>query len=179
MAAGAVFTKKIGGVPGWGWAIGGVIVGGGLLYYEKKKKAAAAAQAAAAPSSAPGAATGAGVATMPYGPAGGAGIDSNTLAAILASQGAGSVASSGTAATPAPYVPPTGETYGGAGYGTPSGTGTITSYSGQQFAELLPGSNAVPGQTYYYQPAPGIFTPIPAGQNVEGAPYFVPVGASA
>jgi hypothetical protein len=197
---GGILTKKIAGVPGWGWALGGLVVFGGAYYYEKKKKASAAAATAATPaaSTAAGAAT-TGAATTPYGPSGGAGIDPGTLAAILSSQGAGSTAAANT--TPGSQALATGETFTGSGYGiSPSASGAqgvnatpsstpVVSNSGVYYTEVsqaqLPALNAA-GTAVYYQPVPGVFTPVPPGateNNLQGlvgnTPLFIQSGTTA
>jgi hypothetical protein len=73
-------SKKIGGIPTWGYLAAGVVVIGGVLYL-RKKNAAQAALATSTPAS------GTQVATTPFGPGGGdGGIGTDTLSAILASQ---------------------------------------------------------------------------------------------
>ena len=166
---GNILTRKFGPLPGWAWA--GIGVGAYLVYKQRKAASAAAGAAPATTSTAavsPGALSPCGYGYQcPSGGWGGPGWIVGTP-----------TGSTANASAATPWSPPTNEQYGGAGYGLPGGSGVVTSASGQQFSELMPGST-VPGGQYYYQPSPGIFQPIPQGTNIQGAPYFIPVGASA
>jgi hypothetical protein len=109
-------TKKIGGVPGGVIAVGGVVVIGGIWYVRKKNAAAAAAAAAAAPAA--GSTAGTATATTPgatsYGYGNGGGIDSSTLAALLASQqngGSGPTGPAGPTGAAGPAGPSGGVTF--------------------------------------------------------------------
>ena len=174
---GGFANSKIGGLPAPLVLAVGVVLIGGVWYIRKKNAAAAAATSAQTAAT-----TTAGVAATPYGPAGGQGIDSSTLAAILASQGQGNTT------TAANYTPPTGETLTGAGY-APANPGTpVTSAGGSTFQELgnwqAAQSLISAGQTVYYQPTPGVFAPaaqngalvIPPGTNT---PLYVSQAQSA
>ena len=152
----------------------------GVIWYMRKKAAATAAATAATAAAAP---VSTGVAASAYGPAGGQGIGTDTLAAILASQGAGS-----TATSPTTFTAPTGETQTGAGFGPANPSAPITSASGSTFQEVGSWAAAQPliasGQTLFYQPSPGVFAPaaqggqliLPPGTNT---PLFVSQGQSA
>ena len=166
---GSGLSKKIGGVPTWAYLAGAVVIVGGVLYLRSKNAKAAAAASAGAGSA--GSAAGAGVATTPYGPAGGSGIGSDTLAAILASQGAGSTASNSSS-----WTQPTGQTQIGSGYGstTPSST-PVGGQGGATFSPIAQGPqvNALlaAGTPVYYQVTPGNFVPLPPGAgegNLQG-----------
>lgn len=144
-------TKKMAGAPTYVWIFGGVVLIGGVVYYEKKKKAAAAAPSSAAATAAGAATTGA--ATTPYGPSGGGGIDPGTLAAILASQGAGATTST-----------------------TASTSGVQGSWGGQSwtFQPIAAGATLPSGVQLFYQPVPGVFdtytSGVPAGTQLYTLP---------
>ena len=170
---GNILTRKFGPLHGWAWAAVGVA---GYMVYKQRKAASAAAAAAAPATTATGASSPAAGAPSGYGyqgPSGGGGPGWNV------GQPTGAT---GGAAAATPWSAPTDEVYGGAGYGSKSGAGVVTSAAGNQFAEMMPGST-VAGQQYYYQPSPGVFNPIPGGggpgaPGIAGAPYYQMVSGS-
>jgi hypothetical protein len=103
----------------------------------------------------------------------------------------GGGSASATTGQAAAFTPPVGETKIGGGYApagttggpgglTGAGTGTaITSASGQQF-EYVPVGAAVKGVQYFYQPEPGIFTPLPNPNSLpSNTPWYQQVSSSA
>jgi hypothetical protein len=185
-AGGSGLNKKIGGVPTWAYGLVAVAIIGGVMYVRHKNSAAAAAAAAA---NGAGSTSGTQMATTPYQPVDTSGaIGSDTLAAILASQGAGSTASQSTPAQ-TNYTPPANEVAQGGGYMSQNRALPISDSAGNQYVQInsAPPAKGQPsaaseaqasGQTLYYQPVPGIFLVAPSsGPGVwnlaGGTPLFV------
>lgn len=165
---GGGLSRRVGGIPLGLWlAAGGVLVGG--VWYVRRKNAAAAAAAASGTSL-----TGTGAATTPYGPPSygyqGTGIDPSTLAAILASQGGGSTAQP---VTPSSFA---GETLWNQGYYVPGSTDPLTDAQGNTYEWVQNPAQAkglkAQGATFYYQPIPGVFSPLSPGI---AAPAYVKI----
>lgn len=168
--------RKKGKIPTWGWVALGV--GAVVLYYfyaKRQQAAAASSGTGAAGATAP-------VASGSYGNAG----DLAALAPYLQNLSGNASTASGTT----PFNPPKGEQLMGGGYGQSgaAATGPITSPSGAQFIQV-PAGAATGGVQYYYQPEPGIFTPInPAGSpgllggpppGGPATPWYQAIGTSA
>ena len=183
-SSGSFLTRKVGGVPVWG--LGLVVVGVvGYAWWRQKKNAAASAAAAATTSAA------------------GTGTTAATPAVVPASDyGAptGFNLAGGGGLPPWLQVPPSvatppaptptaanNQSMLGSGYGilnsqfptqgvlsVPTAQGTFTElntspagnpFGGQQVSSVGPGD--------YYQPQPGVFTPITAGDTLSpGTPIF-------
>lgn len=136
------------------YLVGGVVGLVGLYYLWSKSKANAAA--AAAPAAAPG-----GTAAGSYGNAG----DLAALAPYLNAQS--------SASTP----PTSGSGVGtltGSGYGSTPGS-TVSDSAGKQYVQVGPGQNLPAGVLTYYEPVPGVFTPLGANAPTlsPGTPRFV------
>ena len=179
-SSGSFLTKKVGGVPVWG--IGLVVVGVvGYMYWRSKKAAGAAAASTTAGSSASGttAATPAVVPASDYGAptgfslAGGGGTP----------PWAQPVPAATSPATPTPAT--TNQSQLGSGYGilnsqfptqgvlsVPTSEGTFTELNSSNNPAY--GGQAATGTAgNYYQPQPGVFTPITAGDTLSpGTPIF-------
>lgn len=83
--------------------------------------------------------------------------------------------SSSLSTTPATFVPPSGQTFAGSGYG---GLATVGSYSGQTYSGVQEAAaNAIQhsGGETYYEPTPGNFiavTPTNVGSLLPGTPQY-------
>ena len=150
-------SKKKKGTPTWYWVVGGV--GVVLAYYlYAKHKAASTPVAAAAPAAGT---SDAGTAASSYGNAG-------DLASLLPYLQPSS-AQSATGATTS-YVAPTGETVSGSGVG--NGGTPITDAAGNTYVGITAAGIApltAGGTTIFYQPAPGVFTPVPTNPSEPGS----------
>lgn len=176
-SSGSFFTKKVGGVPVWG--IGLVVVGVvGYMYWRSKKAASAAAAITSSTASGTSATTPAVTPASDYGAptgfsfAGGGGTPPWAQPVPVAT-------------TPATPTPSTTQSQLGSGYGilnsqfpsqgvlsVPTSQGTFTELNSS-------GNTAFGGQAAtgtagnYYQPTPGVFTPITAGDTLSpGTPIF-------
>ena len=169
--AGGKPKKK--GVPTWYYIAG---AGALLVAYYAYAKSQANKTAAASSTPAAGTSSGAGTATGSYGNAG----DLAALAPYL------NAANSSSQSTPTSGVIPTGETLQSGGYGPPAGSTSVPDVNGNSYS-LVPSasiSNLInAGNTLYYQPSPGVFSPINNGESgitgwPTGAPIFIKSSAS-
>jgi hypothetical protein len=147
-------------IPTWYYAAGAV--GLAVVYFLWKKQGAASAAAAAAQSAAQSTATQSTGAAQVY-PSGSYG-NANDLSALLPYlQNLNGQASTPTASSSSgvSYSPPSGETLAGSGYGTPTGSNSVTGTNGHIYAPVANWPQAQTligqGQSLFYQPLPGVF----------------------
>jgi hypothetical protein len=166
--------KKKKGVPTWYYIAG---AGALIVAYYAYAKSQANKAAASTSTAGSGGGVSAGTAAGSYGNAG----DLAALAPYLNSTSA-AASTSGASTTNSPFVLPSGENFIGSGYGfgpSAEGNGQLgniipsstpaTSISGASYIEVPQaniGALSGSGQQVYYQPAPGVFTPLPSGAGV-------------
>lgn len=180
-SGGSTKPKAKGKTPTWYYVAGAVALVGVYYFWSKSKASTAAASTTAAGA---GTSSGAGTAAGSYGNAG----DLAALAPYL-NQGSSSTSTSG-----ASYTAPSNLASIGSGYGINTGssnpsTTPIPSASGANYVQVSSANIqqlAAAGQQVYYQPAPGVFSPIPAGSgqyNLGGlagnTPLFINQGSGA
>jgi hypothetical protein len=174
-------SKKVGGIP-MPAIIGLGVAAGGVVLYLRKKNAATAA--AAASSSGTAAAAPSSTAPVPAVNYGQTGQDNGALMSILAAQGAGATGTTSTN-TLQNYVAPQGQDLFGAGYGTtPDAAGVaVTGSDGSQYVQLASPTQLVTlqqqGTQLYYQPIPGMFSPMPPNGAAPNTPVWVKQQAAA
>lgn len=182
-------TRKIAGVPAWGWGLGAAAIAGVYIWRKRAAASAAAAQAASAGSTTgttsaanPAPAGNYGAPYQSSGEGGGGGLASilGSLAALQPTPAASSSAPGVATASLAP-----GETQLGSGYGilnsdfpsqgvlsipTPQGTFTEANSSGNA---SYGGQPITTTAGTYYQPQPGVFSPVQSGDTLNpGTPVF-------
>ena len=184
-AGGNVLTRKIGGLPGWAWGLGAVAIGGVYIWRKRSAAAAAAAATTAAGTTTGTTALPATTQAADYGAPGSFGGGQGLASVLSAIQGLQPVP---PATTPAPGVAtaaPSGQSQLGSGYGilnsqfpsqgvlsVPTAQGTFTELNSSN-NPAYGGTPAGPGVTTYYQPQPGIFSPVQSGDTLNpGTPLF-------
>lgn len=182
-SGGSGLSKKVGGLPTWGW-IGIGVVGLWFAYrYVKAKNTATASTTTATGSSAVSATAAVPTAAGSYG--GGGGTTSQVLGTILRQiQVLQTHKTTGTSGASTTYTPPGTETLSGSGYTAPTGKTLVQGATGSTYqyvktptqARALLGS----GVKLFTQTTPGGFINVTTGNTLgSGTPQFVKVPSKA